>query len=177
MKHPQDFFRKITLLILGSTFIIRLVAQDNGAPLHYHAKGMYVWDTWFLQRGDTTHMFHLQTTFQTNGDGGLRFGVHSGDHTSGNQVVLGTSSRAEGDVKLMKADGTVLTSRNWKLLHGKEYHLRLVVVEKVIKVYVDNVLAIDFYLNDLSRGEMVLIGSGKAVFDKTVYHAGIRGIK
>ena len=29
-------------------------------PLHYHPVGMYTWDTWYLQDGDTTHLFHLQ---------------------------------------------------------------------------------------------------------------------
>ncbi|MHC4479315.1 MAG: glycoside hydrolase family protein [Planctomycetota bacterium] len=26
----------------------------------YHPDGLFVWDTWFLQDGDTTHVFHLQ---------------------------------------------------------------------------------------------------------------------
>jgi beta-fructofuranosidase len=29
-------------------------------PSLYHPDGLFVWDTWFLQDGDTTHVFHLQ---------------------------------------------------------------------------------------------------------------------
>lgn len=35
-------------------------AQEADVPLHYNPEGMYIWDTWYLQKCDTTHMFHLQ---------------------------------------------------------------------------------------------------------------------
>ena len=29
-------------------------------PRHYHAEGMFHWDTWYVPIGDSMHMFHLQ---------------------------------------------------------------------------------------------------------------------
>ena len=29
-------------------------------PRHYHAEGMFHWDTWYVPVGDSVHMFHLQ---------------------------------------------------------------------------------------------------------------------
>jgi len=47
----------------GATLIAatKSVADDaRPAPLHYHAAGMYHWDTWYLPLGDEVHMYHLQ---------------------------------------------------------------------------------------------------------------------
>ena len=44
--------------------VFRRVAMPRVSPKQepglYHPPGMSMWDTWYLQRGDETHMFHLQ---------------------------------------------------------------------------------------------------------------------
>ena len=44
--------------------VFRRVAMAPVSPKQepglYHPPGMSMWDTWYLQRGDETHMFHLQ---------------------------------------------------------------------------------------------------------------------
>lgn len=37
-----------------------LCSEEYFEPSLYHPDGLFVWDTWFLQDGDTTHVFHLQ---------------------------------------------------------------------------------------------------------------------
>ncbi|MHC4362106.1 MAG: glycoside hydrolase family protein [Planctomycetota bacterium] len=37
-----------------------LCSEEYPEPSLYHPDGLFVWDTWFLQDGDTTHVFHLQ---------------------------------------------------------------------------------------------------------------------
>ena len=37
-----------------------LSSEEYFEPSLYHPDGLFVWDTWFLQDGDTTHVFHLQ---------------------------------------------------------------------------------------------------------------------
>jgi len=37
-----------------------LWSKEYLEPSLYHPDGLFVWDTWFLQDGDTTHVFHLQ---------------------------------------------------------------------------------------------------------------------
>lgn len=56
----MNFQKKILNIIFLLHTFGTLVAQYDKVPLNYQPRGMYTWDTWFLQKGDTTHMFHLQ---------------------------------------------------------------------------------------------------------------------
>ena len=48
----------------ASYAVFRRVAMARVSPKQepglYHPPGMSMWDTWYLQRGDETHLFHLQ---------------------------------------------------------------------------------------------------------------------
>jgi hypothetical protein len=56
----------MTVVVLLTLPAVSLFAQTDLAseeylePSLYHPDGLYVWDTWFLQDDDTTHVFHLQ---------------------------------------------------------------------------------------------------------------------
>ncbi|MDO5552854.1 MAG: hypothetical protein Q4G68_03755 [Planctomycetia bacterium] len=49
-------FQIVTFLLAASYS----TGQENGAQLHYHPEGRRMHDTWFLQEGNTTHVYHLQ---------------------------------------------------------------------------------------------------------------------
>jgi hypothetical protein len=49
-----------TLPVAGPFAQAELSSEEYRGPSLYHPDGLFVWDTWFLQDGDTTHVFHLQ---------------------------------------------------------------------------------------------------------------------
>jgi len=50
----------LTLPVVGVFAQTGSCPQEYHGPSLYHPDGLFVWDTWFLQDGDTTHVFHLQ---------------------------------------------------------------------------------------------------------------------
>jgi len=56
----------IAVVLLLTLPVVELFAQAEISseeffePSLYYPDGLFVWDTWFLQDGDTTHVFHLQ---------------------------------------------------------------------------------------------------------------------
>jgi len=50
----------LALPVAGLFAQTRLCSEEYLEPALYHPDGLFVWDTWFLQDGDTTHVFHLQ---------------------------------------------------------------------------------------------------------------------
>jgi len=50
----------LTLPIVGAFAQTVVCAEEYSGPSLYHPDGLFVWDTWFLQDGDMTHVFHLQ---------------------------------------------------------------------------------------------------------------------
>ena len=54
IKQPVSLLGLSAMLVLWS---LNLSAQEPGL---YHPRGMSMWDTWYLQRGAETHVFHLQ---------------------------------------------------------------------------------------------------------------------
>jgi len=50
----------LTLSAVQLSAQTELCQEKYFEPSLYHPDGMFVWDTWFLQDGDTTHLFHLQ---------------------------------------------------------------------------------------------------------------------
>ena len=66
-KGGMQIVKIIALLLMGGAFVgattpgIGDAASVSGeVPLNYQPAGMGIGDTWFLQRGDTTHVFHQQ---------------------------------------------------------------------------------------------------------------------
>ena len=58
-----------TILLAGSFLSVRggtarfeslNIKTAAAPPRHYHAEGMFHWDTWYVPIGDSVHMFHLQ---------------------------------------------------------------------------------------------------------------------
>ena len=83
---------------------------------------------------------------------------------------------AEGSqvlVKLTTANGTTIADRRWSLAPNREYRLRLVVVREMVEIYVDDVLAIDFFLPQLEPGPVALVGRGEAAFKTVEYRSGL----
>lgn len=50
----------LTLPVVELFAQTELSSEEYFEPSLYHPDGLFVWDTWFLQDGDTTHVFHLQ---------------------------------------------------------------------------------------------------------------------
>ena len=50
----------LALPVVGAFAQTGVCAEEYAGPSHYHPEGLFVWDTWFLQDGDTTHVYHLQ---------------------------------------------------------------------------------------------------------------------
>jgi hypothetical protein len=50
----------LALPVAGPSAQTGLCSEEHLEPSLYHPDGLFVWDTWFLQDGDTTHVFHLQ---------------------------------------------------------------------------------------------------------------------
>jgi len=50
----------LTLPVVEVFAKTELCSEEYFEPSLYHPDGLFVWDTWFLQDGDTTHVFHLQ---------------------------------------------------------------------------------------------------------------------
>ena len=50
----------LTLPVVGLFAQTGLCSEEYLEPSLYHPDGLFVWDTWFLQDGDTTHVYHLQ---------------------------------------------------------------------------------------------------------------------
>lgn len=50
----------ITALLLAPLTAMHAADAPKQEPGLFHPPGMSMWDTWYLQRGDETHMFHMQ---------------------------------------------------------------------------------------------------------------------
>jgi len=59
----SEIIAVVLLLMLPGVEVFaraELWSKEYFEPSLYHPDGLFVWDTWFLQDGDTTHVFHLQ---------------------------------------------------------------------------------------------------------------------
>ena len=101
---------------------------------------------------------------------GVIFGLDQ-SNGSGALVSLDTG----GQVSLMWApDQSLLQARHWPIHAGGTYRLRLVVVDTMVEVYVDDVLVINSYLPGLTAGHAALsVRDGAARFSKLQYRGGV----
>lgn len=58
------------------------------------------------------------------------------------------------------------------LVADKKHHLRLLVNERLVTVYLDDELMINYYLDGLQPGEFALTAQGKAVFTHVDFRPG-----
>jgi sucrose-6-phosphate hydrolase SacC (GH32 family) len=120
--------------------------------------------------GDDVYM--LQTVLQVKqGHAGIGFGPQG--EAGAALALLAVAEGHPGLVKLTTADGATLADRRWSLAPNRQYRLRLVVVREMVEVYVDDVLAIDFFLPQLKRGRIALVGRGDAAFKTVEYRSGL----
>lgn len=50
----------LAIPVAGRFARAEISSEEYSGPSLYHPDGLFVWDTWSLQDGDTTHVFHLQ---------------------------------------------------------------------------------------------------------------------
>jgi sucrose-6-phosphate hydrolase SacC (GH32 family) len=53
-------YKAMAIVLLLTLSAVGFCAEGNSGPSLYYPDGLFVWDTWFLQDGDTTHLYHLQ---------------------------------------------------------------------------------------------------------------------
>lgn len=121
-----------------------------------------------LPNSDQTYT--IQATLKVEkGQAGIGFGLNEG----GYMALLAPSEGPQGLVKLAAADGTVIADRQWPLQANRDHKLRLVVVQEMFEIYVDDVMLIDFFLPQLRSGRIALAPKGKATFGDTEYRSGL----
>ena len=128
--------------------------------------------TTFLETAADDDTFMIQTVLQVKqGQAGIEFGLQ--DEAGAVLAMLAVDEGPQGLVKLTDAEGATVADRRWLLTPGREYRLRLVVVREMIEIYVDDVLAIDFFLPRLRPGQVTLVGKGDATFKTVEYRSGL----
>jgi sucrose-6-phosphate hydrolase SacC (GH32 family) len=178
------------------SWAVKLVPQKNGglSPIYWKGndkafsdapvrepkvilkKGLRedILKTSLTQVPDEDSVYMVQTTIQTFREAGVEFGSQQGARGNGYQVILSVSSKGTGIIKLIKENNTILTTRNWQLLPDKKYRLRLIVVKEVVEVFLDDVLTIDYFLNDLVPGKIGFSAADNSGFDQTTYYSSKR---
>lgn len=96
---------------------------------------------------------------------GLAFGIKGDDAFGGAYIVL--LDEEAGEIMLTRTrQFPVVEVRKWPVIRGKSYRLKVLVVDGVTEVYVDNVLALQAFLPGLKTGRLGLfVEQGTARFE------------
>jgi sucrose-6-phosphate hydrolase SacC (GH32 family) len=119
-----------------------------------------------IPKTDRTYMIRTKLRID-EGEAGIGFGI--GEDGKGYTAVVSSSKGPQGMVQLKSSGGDVLTTRQCLLDPSRSHELRLVVVEDMVEIYVDDELAIDFFLPSLKPGRIALVGQGKATIGDAEY--------
>ncbi|MCX6878165.1 MAG: hypothetical protein NTW21_30795 [Verrucomicrobia bacterium] len=117
--------------------------------------------------------YMLQAKIQADKPAGFAFGLSSSDAKDGFQLLIDPVATPQTKVAIIRnQDGKLLTDRWCALAPGKPHHLRLLVNERLVTVYLDDELMINYYLDGLKPGEFALTAHGKAVFTDVDFRPG-----
>ena len=105
------------------------------------------------------------------GQAGIGFGLEK--EAGGYLAMLAPLEGPRGLVKLTTTEGTTIADRQWPLQAKRPHDLRLVVVDEMIEIYVDDVLLVDFFLPQLKAGQAALVVKGNATFENIEYRSGL----
>jgi hypothetical protein len=122
--------------------------------------------------GISTNVATFMITARVELKGAQAAGFTFGQTTSncGLAVEIVTEGGAPGQVSLTSLDGKAIQNRHWPIQAGGVHTLRLVVVEQMVDVYVDDSLVINRCVPELRAGAIGLTSrSGIAVFNDIRY--------
>ena len=123
--------------------------------------------------GISTNGATFMITARAELKGAQAAGFTFGQTTSncGLAAELCTEGGAPGQVALTSLDGKAIQKRHWPIQAGGVHTLRLVVVEQMVDVYVDDILVINRCVPELRAGPIGLTSrSGTAVFNDIRYY-------
>lgn len=111
----------------------------------------------------TTFMVTARVELKGAQSAGVTFGRTPSD--AGLAAEMRAEGGAPGQVSLTSLDGQAIQNRHWPIRAGGIHALRVVVVEQMVDVYVDDLLVINRWVPELRAGSIGLTArSGTAVF-------------
>ena len=110
-----------------------------------------------LSANNSTFMITAAVELRGAKAAGLAFG-QSGNRP-GFVAAIGTEGGPRGQVSVVNLPGRTIQNRHWPIRPGGVHKLRLVVVERMVDVYVDDILAINSCVPELRPGSVGLAAS------------------
>ncbi len=83
---------------------------------------------------------------------------------------ISTEGGSQGQVSLANLPGSTIQNRHWPIQANGVYRLRVIVVEQMVDVYVDDILVLNRCVPELCPGSISLTARGGAVTLKEVQH-------
>jgi len=109
------------------------------------------------------YMIRVTVALGDAGAAGVAFG-QAGDRQRRYLALIDANGGEEGQVRLMAApEMESRQDRWWPVQQGEAHALRLLVVNGMVDIYLDDVLVINYYLPDLEPGGVSLFAAGEGV--------------
>jgi hypothetical protein len=114
--------------------------------------------------------FMLAATVELRGAKAVGLAFGRSEHHPGFVAQLSVEGNPRGEVSLAPRGGPAVQKRHWSIRRGGVHKLRLVAVEQMVDVYVDDVLVINRCVPELRPGGLgVTVRDGEASFTSIQY--------
>ena len=118
--------------------------------------------------------FMITATVKLEGAKAAGFAFGQAENQPGFVATLSTEGGPSGQVSLARLPAGAVQDRHWPIQARGVHHLRLVVAERMVDVYVDDILVINRCVPELRPGSIGLTAlGGPATFTKVQYHSSI----